>query len=393
MFYRLIFGILLIVNFSYSATFDELLKDALKHSPYLKSFEYEKKSFKGDVLKAEKINNPEIEVEFGRLYSQTESGFALTSFSISQQLRLWGEKEFALKSAKLKKKAYDHFYQQKKNILAGKIYQLFYEILLLDEEIKIKEKELKNLEKLHSFIKKKYELGDALIIDVLRVEKDISLVKVELENLKAQKKAKESYLFSIVGTKPQKLEGNLYNFKNIQKIDLENLPLFKYYSLLIKSYDEEIKRQKALSKPQISIGFVADEDPVETGKYEFGVSISSTLPIFYKNQGEIIKLLNEKKKLLSEMESYKLQYKAQINSIGNQYKILTSQIKKIDTGAIQRLKKTLEIAQLGYKEGTLTFLELSNVRKQYFETLIYKSKLAYEVHKLYGELIKIGGIK
>ena len=390
MYYRIILLFLAVFSFSYSATFEEILDEALKNSPYLKTFQYQKNSFKGDILTAKRINNPEIELEFGRLYSQTESGFALTSFSISQQLRLWGEKEFAIKSAKLKSEAYEYFYRQQKSILAGKLYQLYYEILFLDEQIRIKNKELNTLEKLHSFIKKKYEMGDALVIDVLRVEKDISLVKIQLGNLKAQRKAKESYLFSIAGINPVKIEGNLYSFKDIHRLDLKNLPFIKYYTLLTKSYDEEIKRQKALAKPQLSIGFVADEDPVEIGKYEFGISISSTLPIFYRNQGEIINLLNKKKQLLAEMEQYKLQYKAQLEGIYNQYKVLKSQLKRIDNSTIKKLEESLKLAQLGYKEGTITFLELSNIRKEYFETLVYKAQLSYEIHKLYGEFIKIG---
>ena len=330
MYYRLLLLFLLIFNLSYSATFEEILQKAIRNSPYLKSFEYQKNSYEGQILKAKSLYNPQIDLEFGRLVSQTESGFALTSFSISQQLRLWGEKDFAIQSAVLQKKAQEYFYNQQKNILAGQLFQLFYEVLFLNEQIKIKEKELKTLEELYSFIKKKYNLGDALVVDVLRVEKDISIVKLQIENLKAQKNAKESYLFALTGIKPEKLEGDFYRFEDLHRIDLKDLPLLKYYKLLVKSYDEEIKRQKALAKPQISVGFVASEDAVSNGKYEFGINISSTLPIFYRNQGQIINLINKKKQLLEKERLYRLQYDTQIKSIYNQYKVLTSQFKKVD---------------------------------------------------------------
>ncbi len=393
MYYRLTILFLLIFNLSYSATFKEILQKAIKSSPYLKSFEYQKNSYEGQILKAKTLYNPQIDLEFGRLVSQTESGFALTLFSISQQLRLWGEKDFAIKSAVLKKRAQEYFYNQQKNILAGQLFQLFYEVLFLNEQIRIKEKELKNLETLYSFIKKKYNLGDALVVDVLRIEKDISIVKLQIENLKAKKYAKESYLFALAGIKPEKLEGDFYKFEDLQRIDLKDLPLLKYYKLLVKSYDEEIKRQKVLAKPQISVGFVASEDAVSNGKYEFGITISSTLPIFYKNQGQIINLINKKKQFLEKERQYRLQYNAEIKSIYNQYRILTSQFKKVDDLAIKKLEESLKIAELGYKEGTITFLELSTIRKQYFEVLLYKAQLSYEIHRLYGEFIKLGGVR
>ncbi|WP_029522596.1 TolC family protein [Persephonella sp. KM09-Lau-8] len=393
MFSRFYIVFLLIIGFSYAATYEDILQQAFENSPYLKSYEYKKKAYEGKILSAKQTYNPEIDIEFGRLVSQTESGFALTSFSISQQLRLWGEKDFAIKSAVLQKKAEEYFFQQQRNILAGQIYQIFYEILFLDQQIKIRQKELENLQKLYSFIKEKYELGDALLIDVLRTEKDISLIQLEIQKLKSEKQAKESYLFAIAGINPVKIEGNLYQLNPLGSISVQDIPLLNYYKLLIKSYDEEIKRQKALAKPQISVGLVAEEDAEELGKYEFGIGISSSIPVFYRNQGEIISAVNRKKQLIAKEKQYKLQYQAQIESITNQYKVLTDQINKLDKTAIDKISQSLQLALSGYKEGTITYLELSSLRKQYYQTLLYKAQLYYQLHKLYGEFIKIGGVK
>ena len=393
MFSRFYIVFLLIIGFSYAATYEDILQQAFENSPYLKSYEYKKKAYEGKILSAKQTYNPEIDIEFGRLVSQTESGFALTSFSISQQLRLWGEKDFAIKSAVLKKKAQEYFFQQQRNILAGQIYQIFYEILFLDQQIKIRQKELENLQKLYSFIKEKYDLGDALLIDVLRTEKDISLTQLEIQKLKSEKHARESYLFAIAGINPVKIEGNIYQLNPLGGISVSDIPLLNYYKLLIKSYDEEIKRQKALAKPQISVGLVAEEDAEELGKYEFGIGISSSIPVFYRNQGEIISAVNRKKQLIAKEKQYKLQYQAQIESITNQYKVLTDQINKLDKTAIDKISQSLQLALSGYKEGTITYLELSSIRKQYYQTLLYKAQLYYQLHKLYGEFIKIGGVK
>ena len=393
MFPRMYILFLLIFGFSYAATYEDILQQAFENSPYLKSYEYQKKAYDGKILSAKRTYNPEIDIEFGRLVSQTESGFALTSFSINQQLRLWGEKDFAIKSAVFQKKAQEYFFQQQKNILAGQIYQLFYEILFLDQQIKIKQKELENLQKLYSFIKEKYDLGDALLIDVLRTEKDISLTQLEIQKLKSEKQSKESYLFAIAGITSEKIEGDLYQFRPLKNISINELPLISYYKLLIKSYDEEIKRQKALAKPQVSIGLMAEEDAEELGKYEFGIGIFSSIPIFYRNQGEIIAAVNRKNQLIAKEKQYELQYEAQIKSISGQYKVLTNQIKKLDETAIDKIKQSLQLALSGYKEGTITYFELSSIRKQYYQTLLYKAQLYYQLHKLYGEFIKIGGVR
>ena len=390
MFVRIFLIIFAFVAFSYGATFKDILEKAIEKSPYLKSVKASVNSYEGQLIQAKRIFNPQLQVEFGRLVSQTESGFALTNLQLSQQLRLWGEKDFAIKSASLRKQAQEYFYEAQKRIFEGNLYQLFYEVLYLDYLIKIKENELSLLNQLKEFIDHKYKYGEALIIDVLRIDRDISIVKANLETLKAKKQAKELSLFAFAGIDPVKIEGNFEDLTfNLNKP--KNLPLVSYYELLVKSFDAQIKRQKALAKPQISVGFVAGEDEVDLGKYEFGVNISSTIPVFYKNEGQIITLVNRKAQALQRKKQYELQYQAQLKAINSQIEIFKQQMEKIENTAISKLQKTLEVAQKGYQEGTISFLELSTIRKQYFDTLGLKANLIWQIHKTYGEYIKIGG--
>ena len=390
MFIRIFLIIFAFVAFSYGATFKDILEKAIEKSPYLKSVKTSVNSYEGQIIQAKRIFNPQLQIEFGRLVSQTESGFALTNLQLSQQLRLWGEKDFAIKSASLRKQAQEYFYEAQKRIFEGNLYQLFYEVLYLDYLIKIKENELSLLNQLKQFIDHKYKYGEALIIDVLRIDRDISIVKANLETLKAKKQAKELSLFAFAGIDPVKIEGNFEDLTfNLNKP--KNLPLVSYYELLVKSFDAQIKRQKALAKPQISVGFVAGEDEVDLGKYEFGVNISSTIPVFYKNEGQIITLVNRKAQALQRKKQYELQYQAQLKAINSQIEIFKQQMKKIENTAISKLQKTLEVAQKGYQEGTISFLELSTIRKQYFDTLGLKANLIWQIHKTYGEYIKIGG--
>jgi len=285
------------------------------------------------------------------------------------------------------------FFKAQRNILAGQIYKGYYNAIYIKKQIEIKEKELKNLKELLLFIKKSYQLGETIPLDLLRVEKDLQIVKIQIENLKAQYKTALNNLSSIVGKQIKNVEGNIYELDKTKPIKIEDLPLIKYYSLLAESYNKLILRQKSLAKPQISVGFIAQEDAVDLGKYEFGISISSTIPVFYKNEGEIISITNQKKSILEKQRQTKLNYKAQIESIFHQYNLIKQQLFILEQNTITKIKEALELAEKGFKLRTISFFEYSNIRKQYFETLLYKASLANQAHQLYGEYIKIGGTK
>ncbi len=384
----------LFVGTAFGETFEEVINTALEESPFLKTYIYQAKSVEGEILKAKSFKNPMVNIEFGRVYSQIEgeSSLSLTAFSVQQPLRLWGERKFAVKSAKLKQLSFDKYYQLQKNVLMSDIYKTFYSALSLKEQIKVKQEEIKTLKSLYNFLKKSYQLGEIIQLDVLRAEKNLNLLNVQLEKLKSIFSAKLNSLSALSGKKIKDVEGDLYSFKSFKNIDIKYLPEIEYLEYQIKSIDKQIKRQKALSKPQISVGFVAGEDEVDLGKYEFGFSVSSTIPVFYRKQGEILSLINKKRVLNSQIKQKKLIYKSQIDSIKRQSEVLLKQYEKVEKTVIPSVKKALKIAEKSYKLRNITFFEYSNIRKQYYETLYYKLQLASDIQNLYGEYIKIGGL-
>ncbi len=393
--FRILLIFVLIAGVVYAETLEEIINTALVESPFLKSYSYQVKTVEGEIKRAKSFQNPTVNIGFGRVYSQIEgeSGFNITSFSVRQPLRLWGERKYAIHSAKLKKIALDNFYNFQKNILISNLYSLFFSSLAIKERIKVKQQEILTLKELYNFLQKSYQLGEIIQLDVLRAEKELNLAQVELEKLKALLKTSLNTLSSFVGKNIENVEGNLFQFKEIKEVQIEKTPEILYYQTLIKSIDQQIRRQKALSKPRITIGIGADEDEVDLGKYDFGFSVSSTIPVFYRNQGEIIQLVNQKNVLLAKINQTKLNYRAQIDSLSSQELILKSQLEKVDTQLIPAVSKALKIGEKSFKLRTITFFEFSNIRQQYYDSLYYRIQLAEDIQKLYGEYIKIGGLR
>ncbi len=392
--YRFIMFVLLSFSFSFGETLEQVISTALKESPFLKVYQFKIKAIDGKIKKAKSFKNPELEAKFGRLYSQSgDSGVALTSFSIRQPLRLWGERKYAILAAQFEKDALRYLYEAEKNSLLSQVYNQFFYTLALKEKIKVKEREVENLKSVLGFLEKSYKLGEALPVDILRAKKELMMAQINLNDFKAKEKASLLTLSALVGKQIKDVEGNLYKIKGIKPVNLDNLPYMKYISKLITSIDQQIKRQKALAKPKVSVGLSVEEDPVDLGKYEAGLSFSSTLPVFYKNEGEIIQLLNKKRMLYAKKRQKKLEYTSKLKALQQQLDVYKAQIKKLDLEVIPASEKALNLSEKSFKMGVMSFFELSNVRKQYFETLLYKIDLLQEVHSLHSQYIKIGGLR
>ncbi|WP_457640522.1 TolC family protein [Persephonella sp.] len=394
MVYRYILALLLsIYTVSYSETIEEIINYVLENSPQLKAYQYEAKTVEGNIKSAEALPNPELYLEFGRLYSQSEGGFNVTELSIYQPLKLWGIRKNAIEEAILKKNAFETLFNYRKRELLGEVYKGFYKALYYKEILKIKEKELKLANSVYRFVKSSYELGEDTRLNLYRAEKDLKLAQIELKQAEADYKTQLKTLSYLVGKDIKNVSGELTKLKEIPEININDLPEIKYLNNLIKSIDKSIEVQKGLSKPQLGIQFTAGEDAAELGKYEFGIGISATLPVFYRNQGEILKLVYQKRSYISNLKQKKLMYSSKFQSIKNKYSALNSQLKDIDTEIIPSLSKALSLGEKSFKLRAITLFELSDIRKQYIQALLYRAKVLYELHTTYGEYIKLGGLK
>ncbi len=392
--YRIIVALIALSNVVYGETLNQVIEIAIKESPFLKQYKFQIESVEGELKIAKSFDNPDLDIGFGRIYSQTdEQDLALTDFSINQSLRLWGERKYAINSAKLRKLAFENLYQQQKRNLISTVYSNFFSVLALKETIKTKEQEIETLESLYEFVKKSYTLGESISLDTLRIEKDLLIAKVELEQLRAELKAAKNSLNAVVGKNIASVEGNIYNFEDIEDVDLSQIPQIKYLEDLIKSTEQQIKREKSLAKPRVSLGMNMDEDPIELGKYEFGIGFNISFPVFYRREGEILQLISQKNILKAEITQLKLNFKATLNSIKSQESILKEQFAKVDKKIIPTISKALSIAEKSFKLRTISFFEFSDIRQQYFDSVYYKIALAQQLHDIYASYIKIGGLR
>jgi len=374
-------------------TLEEVLKLAEENSPALKSNFYQVKSLEGNIKQAKALPNPQLYAEFGRLVSQTDSAPALTSFSITQNLRLWGERKLAVKSAVLQKKAQEYFFLDQKNLIFSQIYQLFYNAVYQRELLKIKKQQLKMYQDLYKYLEKGNKLGEFTKLDLLRAKRNLFIASTQVKNQQAKYTASLKELESLIGVKLKGVEGEISEKRKLADINLENLPIFRYYQLLINSLDTQIKRQKALAKPQVAVGVVVSEDEVDLGKYDAGLSINFTVPVFNKNQGQVINLTYQKKAVIEKERLTKVQIQNRLTALKTQIETVLSQIKVIEEKTIPEVKTSLELAEKSFKNRVITFFEFSSIQSQYFDTIKLKADLYFQYHQLIANYIRIGGLR
>jgi len=142
-------------------------------------------------------------------------------------------------------------------------------------------------------------------------------------------------------------------------------------------------------KPTLSAGFVIEDS--EEGYYGLRFSLSTTFPVFYRRQGEILQGIARREALRRELEAELLRLRTKLSSIKVRMETLRKEIERLEREIIPRAKEELDLALRSYRLRVITLLELSDVRRRYYELLVSRAELLGNLHRIYAEFIEIGG--
>ncbi len=386
--------VVLLVSFGFGINLNEAMKIALKNSPYLKVWKERMEKFEGMKRSASAFPNPELRFESGFFTTTNGQGSAgrfLYLLEYSQEFPLWGVRSKRKRIVEELEKAFMNLYEAEKRKLLGRVYTNFYEALYFKERYEIAKKNYQLSKELEEFVERAHKLGQASSLDLLRAKRERRLAQAKLKVEESLYLSKLKELGAVLGSDVRKVEGKMKSFPELPRLNLPELPHIKLLKFKIRATEEEIRLFKALTKPQVGGGFVVEDS--EEGYYGIRASLSVKVPLFYRNQGEILERSAEKRALLQEIRAKELELKAKLNSARERIKALKESLSEIEEKALPEAERELTLALKGYREGIVSLFELTDVKRRYYELLQERLDLLLELQRAYAELISVGGWK
>lgn len=382
--YILVF--LIFILSSKADTLEDILSK-VEDNPYIKSNLTLVNSYEGEIIKSKAFPNPEGYFEMGRMIGNNPSA-TITEIYISQPLKLYNQRKYQTKSA-IKEKYFQYFqFESIKRQYISNIYLGFYEALYYKELLKILEKETNLSKEILEFVEKTYKLGEVPKLDLLRSKKEYELSLSRLNQYKAIYIESLKNLSALAGYQINDVEGDFFYLRDIKDFDIENLADIKSLNEKIQSLEYLEKYYKALSYPQISVGFITKES--SNNKYEAGFMVNFSIPVFYRNLGEIITVKHQRASF-EYLREYKINTtNIKLSAIKENYQSILSVISDLDKTLKLSLDE-LNLAEKSYKLRTISLFEFSTIKNQYFESLKYRLELYKNLHQIYSKYLEIGG--
>lgn len=234
--------------------------------------------------------------------------------------------------------------------------------------------------------------------DVLQAEIQLSLARTALQDAEYRQGGAVRQLANVVGVAnlpPAAVTGSLE--EDVPELDwqtslqqlLDSSPLLKAQEAEIRSEQYALRLARAQAVPNVNVQVVAQRDHIMQYS-NVTTLISMPLPLFNRNQGNIVNIEGILRQEQREYERLRLALSDQLAGSFRSYLTLRAQADRLRKEVLPRAKENLALTTQGYKLRRLDFPRVLTARQMYSQAKLGYIDTMTELHKV---LVEIKGLQ
>jgi len=356
---------------------ENAVEQALKNNPGLKAEKQRLKINSGRLQQAKRLFqlNPELtlDADYRQRKFSSPSGKSGTDFELRllQEIELSGQRHHRTEAAENYLEAAEWRFTETQRQLRLRVAHLFYDLLTLQEKIKIQKQRLAVHEDLFNAGQLRFQQEDISVLEIDTLRFDREQVRHDLLQTKAKKLVIEKALSSSIGLNEGAafvVTGSLSTILAAQGMEISS-PLVEIETCALK-HRPDLKAiqaslegdngafQLALSQkvPNLSFGPLFKSDNQDT---VIGASLIIPLPFFNRNQQEVTESrvnLDVKKIAL---DTKKREIRREVAATYRRLKLTRDRFDYYGKDYLARLKERMALPQKAYRAGEISIFEFS----------------------------------
>jgi cobalt-zinc-cadmium efflux system outer membrane protein len=359
----------------------------VKNNLTLLAQKYNIEASKAAIIQAKLLPNPEINIEQTLNTTPTIANdamigaFGQRAFQVQQLIQLAGKRNKQVNIAKINAEITDYQFFE---ILRGLSYQLrtsFYAIHFLQKTLTTYEQEIVTLARLISAYQEQVLKGNVPQKEVIRLQSFLVTLETERSSILmdiADNQATFKVLIGDISAKPiepivdEKVLGDM-DLDNLKLADLTNTATDgrfdrKMQEATVRLASANLALQKSLATPDITVGYSYDRAGSYLNNYH-ALTVSMSLPIFNKNQGNIKIAENE----ILANKQYLAQTDVQITNDVLQALLKAKEAERLyrtlDKNYLPSFNKLIDGVIENYQKRNVTLIEFTDFLESYKNTV------------------------
>ena len=375
-------------------TLDRAIAEAVSSAPDIAAAAETVEQARADLRTASLFPNPDLIAGTtlqhlpGGQYTQTNPGGPPQyNVDVAQQIDtlLFGKRAAAIESAKRAVDVAEADFADQKRRRAGDVAAAFFDVLEAQALLALSRQDLENLQRVETLTQSRVQLGASSAIDLDRTRLAVAASQQDLRTAETTLVTALAGLKSLLGRRSADPGFNVAGSLDVpsprQPPELEPLLATAEEARVdvvslqrqVEHWEAELRSQSRQAFPTVSLqlGYIyQQQEPIGLRDLnEWEASVTTSLPLFDRNQGNIAKAESEVRQARHSLEAARVSLRSELDGALCAFRAAHSSVLADDPAQLQAARSVRDRMEAAYKAGGRTILELLDAEKAYRDAM------------------------
>jgi len=367
---------------------------ALEGNPEVAAAKRQWEATEGQVLQGRSRPNPELAYSLEDTRSKTRT----QSWQLNLPVELGGKRAARTKAAeKTHEQAQAQLAELQATVRAN-VAAAYFDVLTAQERLVLARDSAALAKSSTDTVSKRVAAGKVSPVEESKARVAEAGVRVELAQAASEQRNALSRLFALLGRIDAPytvLEGKAENLPSVPSLaDLQPLISSAPGVVLARI---EVDRREALTALElskrvpdvtVSVGMQRSNE-TQRNVLLFGVSVP--LPIFDRNQGNLLEALKLEDKARDELQAASVRLHSEVAQGQERLSTITAEVQSLQQDVLPGAKSAYDAATIGFENGKFNFLEVLDAQRTYFTAKSQYLKALGEAHRAAADIDRLLG--
>ena len=367
---------------------------ALEGSPEVAAATRQWEATEGQVLQGRARPNPELAYSLEDARSRTRT----QSWQLNLPVELGGKRAARTKAAEKSREQAQAQLNELKAALRANVATAYFDVQTAQERLVLAKDSVALAKSSTDTVAKRVAAGKVSPVEESKARVAEAGIRVELAQAASEQRNALSRLFALLGKIEAPftvLEGKAENLPPVPKLaDLQSLISSSPAVVLARI---EVDRRKALTDleqskrvPDITVSAgIQRSNETQRNILLFGVSVP--LPVFDRNQGNLLEALKLEDKARDELQGATVRLHSEVAQAQERLSTIAAEVQLLRQDVLPGAKSAYDAATIGFENGKFNFLEVLDAQRTYFTAKSQYLKALGEAHRAAADVDRLLG--
>jgi len=367
---------------------------ALDGNPDLTVAKREIEATEGQVLQGQARPNPELAYLLEDQRAQTRT----QSVQINLPVEMGGKRAARIAAAERGRDIAVEDLNVRRIEIRAAVVAAFFETLAAQERVALALDSVDWARKATDAVAKRVAAGKVSPVEESKARVAEAGVRVELAQAQSEQRNARGRLASLLGANPPRftlVAGNVEALPLVPSLDSVQQRLSVSPTLRRAQLEMErrrllvdVERSKRVPDVTFSLG-VKRPNELQRDQLFFGVSVP--LPLFDRNQGNLLEALKREDKARDELQALNVRVGTEVMQARERLDAIRGEVDVLQRDVLPGAKSAYDAATIGFENGKFNFLEVLDAQRTYFAAKSQYLKALAEAHRAAADIDRVLG--